>query len=176
MSYIYRNSVICLFFILIPATVNASQPTPSGKVNIAMRNGQPCFYYLQDKSRSFGYLAISTAGEGQWEIQISNSDRKSLLEPNSPKTCIKYGVLNPGMEIIRPAEPLRLDVPYEVFMSIPDNSSYQWKYTSDFCLTRNAKGETILVGAEWDDKAGAMRCLKPGETPKRGFWQKLFGK
>jgi len=175
MPYLFHKINIFMLLILIPATVNAYQPPPSGKVDITMLNGQPCFYYLQDKSRSFVYLAISTAGEGQWEIQIANLDRKRLLDPNSPKACIKYGVLNPGMELIRPPVPLRLDAPYEVFMSVSDNSSYQWKYSTNFCLTHNTKGETILVGAEWDDKAGAMKCLKPGES-KRGFWQRLFGK
>jgi hypothetical protein len=172
----YYKYFIWMFLIVIPATVNAYQPPPSDKVKTTMRYGQPCFYHLQDKSLSFGYLAISTAGEGQWEIQISPLHRKKLLEPNNPATCIRYGVLNPGMELIRPAKPLRLNVPYEVFMDLSDNRSYQRKYASNFCLTQNIKGETILVNAAWDEKKQSMICLKQGETPKRGFWQKLFGK
>lgn len=180
MPYFYRNSLIGLLLALIPATGNAYKPPPSGDMVISMRNGQPCFSYPQDKAYSFGSLSISKARPqgGGWAIQIVSPDRKGLLEPNRPETCIKYGVLNPGMEVVAPAKPLQFDTPYSVRISTHTTSgiSHEYRYSSDFCLSRNEKGETILVGADWDDKTDAMKCLKPGESPKRSFWQKLFGK
>ena len=180
MSNIY-HSLILILLALIPATGNAMKPPKNGDVVITMRNGQPCFSYQQDKSSSFSSLYISKIGtedSGGWAIQIKSADRKGLLDPNNIKACIKYGVLNPGTEIVAPAEPLRFDTPYRarLYTNTTTGVSYESRYASDFCITRNAKGNTILVSADWDDKAGAMKCLKPGESPKRSFWQKLFGK
>lgn len=165
------------------------KPPKSGNVVITMQNGQPCFSYPRDKeilkkkTYAFGYLDVtksgSERGEG-WEIGLSDPFRKGLLDPNTPATCIKYGVPNPGMKVTQPAEPLYFDTPYQVRLDVltswEKEGQNECNYASNFCLSRNTKGETILVGADWDDKAGAMKCLKPGESPKRNFWQKLFGK
>lgn len=153
---------------------------------ITMRNGMPCFYYPQDKEirkrpYSFAYLDVSKAGPvggGVWAIQIANPEKKGLLDPNSPETCIVYGVLNPGTENMEPPKPLLIDTPYEVFIRVSARSEgvhYERKYLSNFCLSRNEKGETVLVGAEVNKQIGGWQCLKPGETTKRSFWQKLFG-
>jgi hypothetical protein len=181
MPYFYRYSLSSLLLILIPATVNAMKPPKSGDVVITMRNSQPCFSYPQDKSYSFGSLYVSKAslqGGGGWAIQIASPDRKGLLEPNRPETCIQYGVLNPGTKIVAPVNPLLFATPYSVRISAHtiSGTSYEQKFASDFCITHDAKGETILVNAVWDDEAHAMKCLKPGESSKRSFWQKLFGK
>lgn len=177
--------ILIVFLALIPTTVNAMTPPKSGNVDITMRSGHPCFSYPQDKyvlklHYSFGSLDVSDVRHGGgWEIGLSDPyNKKELLEPNSPETCIKYGVLNSGMKETQPAELLRFDAPYKVRMwviSRSDGFSERW-YASDFCLTRGAKGETILVNAVWNDDATAMKCLIPGESPKRSFWQKLFGK
>ncbi|MHB8138503.1 MAG: hypothetical protein ACYDGO_08975 [Smithellaceae bacterium] len=153
---------------------------------VTMRNGNPCFSYPQDKEirkrpYSFGYLSVSKNGPygaGGWEIQIASPDRKGLLEPNTPKSCIEYGVLNPGTEVIKAAQSLQFDTPYNVYIRVSarDNGVlYMWQFQSDFCISSNEKGVRILVGADWDDKAGGWKCLKPGESPKRGFWERLFG-
>jgi hypothetical protein len=80
-------------------------------------------------------------------------------------------------------EPLQFDTPYEVFMSVSTSGVsktgheyYERRYASKFCLNRDVKGETIITGVRWDDDAYAPQCQKPGESPKYGFWQKLFGK
>ena len=129
---------------------------------------------------SFSYLGVSkNTSEVVWEIQIISYDRKGLLEPNSPESCIEYGILNPGMKEDKAAKQLLSDSPYHVFMSVAEapggRNSYDRKYALDFCLSRNEKGEATVVDTEWRDRGG-WYCLKPGESPKRGFWQKLFGK
>lgn len=183
----YPNSLICLFLILLPATSYAMSSIRDADAVITMRNGNPCFSYPQDKEiqkrpYSFGYLSVSKNGPrggGGWEIQIANPDKSGLLDPNSPETCIEYGILNPGTEVIQPAKPLLVDTPYRVFISVTSRSKsafYERKYLSDFCVSRNEKCEKILVGAVWDNKPDGWRCLKPGESSKRGFWQKLFEK
>ncbi|MEN6463964.1 MAG: hypothetical protein ABFD62_02160 [Syntrophaceae bacterium] len=76
------------------------------------------------------------------------------------------------------AEPLLFDTPYRVLLIVysePGGLYYDRKYLSNFCVTRNEKGETVLVAASGDGK-GEWRCLKPGEKPRRGFWERLFGR
>jgi hypothetical protein len=181
MSNIYRNSLIGLLLIFIPATGYAMKPPKSGNLAIIMQNGKPCFYYPPQKSYSFSSLYISKSSPesgGGWAIQIKAVDRKGLLNPNRPETCVKYGVQIPGTEIVEPAKSLQLDTPYSarLYTNTTSGTSDEMRYPSNFCLTHNAKGETILVNAAWDEKKQSMICLKPGEIPKRSFWQKLFGK
>ncbi|MHB8138502.1 MAG: hypothetical protein ACYDGO_08970 [Smithellaceae bacterium] len=115
---------------------------------------------------------------GGWAIQIISADRKGLLEPNTPETCIEYGMLHPGTKVAEDAQPLELNMPYKVHISVrsrPGGPVYERKFEYDFCVSRNEKGEKILVNSDWDDEAGGRKCLKPGESPKRGFWERLFG-
>ncbi|HQQ88258.1 MAG TPA: hypothetical protein PLA72_09680 [Smithellaceae bacterium] len=187
MQNFYRNSLICLLLLLFPVTGTAMSRIKDADVVITMKNGTPCFSYPQDEEirkrpYSFAYLSVSENGPhggGGWAMQIASSDRKGLLDPNSPETCIQYGVLNPGTKHYHePAEPLQLNTPYYVHInaSARDHGFYERKFHTDFCLVRNEKGEKALVGAEYDGDADAWKCLKPGESPKRGFWQRLFGK
>ena len=163
------------------------KPLEKGKVVITMPHGRPCFSYPQDKELlekktfAFSYLDVSDfRHKGGWEVGLSEPSRKGLMDPNKPATCVEYGIPNPGMKTTRTAEPLHYDVPYKVRMDVltlfEQEGHNEYNYASDFCLTRDAKGETILVNAEWDDGAGSMKCLKPGEKAKRSFWQRLFGK
>jgi len=156
-----------------------------GKAVITLRDGQPCFSYPQDeeirkRSYSFDYLAVTKAGPqggvGGWVIQLASYDNKIQIEPNSPESCIRYGVLPPGAEEVNPVKPLELNTPYRAYLSVSADSAGEQRYASDFCLTRDTKGLTILVGVGWDNNAYEPHCLKPGESPKRSFWQKLFGK
>lgn len=191
MSYISKASLIGLPLLFIPLVASAKQFKIHGEVVITLRNGSPCFSYPQDseirkKPYSFSYLNVSTAGpmcEGGWAADIVNLRRQGLVEPNKPDTCIQYGVLNPGMKEKRILEPLQLNTPYEVFMSVSTSrvskaghDYYERRYASKFCLGRDVKGETVLVGVGWDDNAYAPHCLKPGESTKRSFWRRLFGK
>ncbi|MGA7828024.1 MAG: hypothetical protein WCA04_10205 [Geobacteraceae bacterium] len=185
MLHFYRNSLIFLF-IVIPVSASARSNKDADAI-ITMRNGQPCFSYpqyeeIQKKPYSFDYLSVSKngpVGGVGWEISIKDYDRKGLLEPNSPETCIEYGVLNPGMKEKQAAKPLQSDTPYQVFISVSEapggRNSYGRKFAADFCISRNEKGEPILVGASGGG-TGDWRCLKPGESKNRGFWQRLFGK
>ncbi|MEA5115917.1 MAG: hypothetical protein VB050_18025 [Geobacteraceae bacterium] len=180
------NSMICLLLVLIPATVSAKSDRNAEAI-VTLRNGQPCFSYPKDKDirkwhYSFGSLDVSetgpNAGKGVWQVGLSDPYRKKgLLEPNSVGTCVKYGVLNPGMEVTQPAEPLQFNTPYRVHISVLKSDQEGGNvrlYASDFCLSRNAKGEKIIVGAVWDDKTDAPRCSKPGESPKCSLWQRLI--
>jgi hypothetical protein len=113
-----------------------------------------------------------------WLIDIANPDRKGLLEPNSPGTCIEYSVLPSGTKVVESAKPLQDDTPYSMLLVVYSRSEgayFERKYLSDFCVSHNEKGELIIVGASGEGK-GAWHCLKPGESPKRGFWQRLFGR
>ena len=188
MPYFFRNSLIGLLLVFISATGCKCQRDADAVVT--MSNGQLCFSYPQDKEiRKRPYLfydlvvsKVNSQDGEEWYIETISLDRKGLREPNSPETCIKYGIINPGIKVRKTAEPLQVDTAYRVSIDVSTASAstpgyvYERRYRSDFCLSRNAKGETILVGADWDDKTGAMICLKPGESPKRSFWQKLFGK
>lgn len=181
-----RNSLICLLVILIPVSVNAMSRLYDADAVITMRNGRPCFSYPQDEEiqkrpYSFGHLSVSKNGPLGgilWEIGISSSDRKGLLEPNSQETCFEYGVLYPGTEVIKSAQPLQIGMPINVLIRVStlgEGSFYVRKYLSNFCINKNEKGEPILVGAAAEGN-GDWHCLKPGESPKRSLWQKLFGK
>ncbi|MEA5115916.1 MAG: hypothetical protein VB050_18020 [Geobacteraceae bacterium] len=186
MSRTLRYSLICLLIVLTPSTVTAKRRQNDGEVVITMRNGQPCFSYPMDneirkKKYYFYSLAVSNKrpnDSGGWAIQIANSNKKGLLEPNNPERCIKYGVITPKMEEIFTAVPLLANTPYHVRLSVSgaaeEGALVERVYRSDFCLSRNAKGEKIIVGAVWDDKTDAPRCLKPGESPKRSLWQRLL--
>ncbi len=186
MPSFYRNNLIFLLLVLIPGAVSASDRIKDADAVVTIRNGNPCFSYPQDEEirkrpYSFSYLSLSKNGPyngGGWVIQLASPDRKGLLEPNTSETCIKYGVLHPGTKDIDSAEPLELDVPYKVHIRViarNDGPTYERKFRSDFCVSRNEKGEKIIVGADWDDKTDGWKCLKPGESPKRGFWERLFG-
>jgi hypothetical protein len=186
MPHFCRNSLVCFLFLFIPVTVSAMSRIRDADAVITMRNGKPCFSYPQDEEirkrlYSFGHLSVSKSGpQGGvlWEIGIAGSDRKRLLEPDSPGTCIEYGLLPPKTEVVKPAQPLQIGTPYNVLLAVysrSDGAYYERKYLSNFCISSNEKGEPIIVGAEWNDADG-WRCLKPGESPKRGFWQRLFGR
>ncbi|MEN6423700.1 MAG: hypothetical protein ABFD76_17305 [Smithella sp.] len=153
-----------------------------------MRDGLPCFSYPQDEQikKSHIRLAILSVskrgpvGTEGWEMQIARSDRKGLLEPNSPETCIRYGGSHPGTKDKRHAEPLQMDTPYEVHISVATTSgpfSVRY-YSSNFCITCDEKGNKVIVAAdtEPESKVITWKCLKSGEKPKRSFWERLFGK
>jgi len=184
MPHFYRTNLIWCLIVLFPTTIIARSNKDADAV-VTLRNGKPCFSYPKDEEirkrpYSFGYLSVSKngpVGGAGWEIGITGYERKGLLEPNSPDTCIEYGVLGPGMKLKQAAEPLLPDTPYKVFIDVAEapggRNSYDRKFASDFCITKNEKGEPIVVEADFDK---AWYCLKPGETRKRGFWGWLFGK
>jgi hypothetical protein len=189
MMTVFLRSMICiLLIVLFSVNVCASSRRYDAAAVITMRDSKPCFSFPQDneirkRPYLFGSLSVSNIGPVDglwWEISIVSVARKGLLEPNNPATCIKYGVLPPGTKNIKPAEPLLQNTPYEVFIAVFSNSSegylYERNFLSEFCLVRDAKGNTIAVDAIWDSNAKEMKCLKPGESPKRSFWQKLFGR
>lgn len=185
MPHFFRNILIILF-IVIPVSVSA-RSNKDADAAITLRNGNPCFYYPQDKElqkRPYSFDDLSVSKNGMyggvaWEISIINYDRKGLLEPSSPETCIEYGALNPGMKEKQPAKPLQSDTPYKVFISVSEapggRNSYNRRFAADFCIISNEQGEPIVVGASGGG-TGDWRCLEPGESPKSGFWQRLFGK
>lgn len=184
MSLHLRNNLIFLLFVLIPTTSSAKSDRNAEAI-VTLRDDRPCFSYPRKKKTSetrysFGYLSVSEIGpyaRGKWEISISDPyEKKGLLEPDSLGACIKYGITNPGMKAKQAAEPLQFNTPYRVHLIVDTMPKFvnEWRYGSDFCLSRNAKRETIIVGVDWDDKADAPRCLKPGEPPKRSIWKKLF--
>lgn len=184
MRHIYLTSLFCLF-ILIPASANAMYWIKDADAIITMRNGNPCFSYPQDdevrkRPHAFSSLGVSKIiGVGGWAIGAENYERTGLLEPNTPETCIEYGVLNPGMKVRYDAEPLQFNSPYRVNIHLSDSPgvgvSYKRDFESHFCITRNEKGETTVVEASGEGKEG-WHCLKPGESTNRGFWGWLFGK
>lgn len=184
MLHFCRNSLIACAVVMLPATATARSNKDADAV-VTLRNGMPCFSYPKDKEirtkpYSFGYLSVSrngSTGETGWEIGIVDYERKGLVEPNSPETCIEYGILGLGMKLKQAAKPLLPDTPYKVFMDVTEapgeNTIYDRKFAFDFCLTRNEKGETVIVEATGGGR-GEWRCLKLGES--RGFWGWLFGK
>lgn len=184
MPHFYRNCLICCLVALLPTSIFARSNKDADAV-VTLRDGNPCFSYPQDEEirkrpYSFSYLGVSkNSGGVVWEIQIASYDRKGLIEPNSPETCIEYGILKLGMKEDKTAKPLLHDSPYHVFISVAEapggRNSYDRKFALDFCISNNEKGEPIIVGASGEG-TGAWHCLKPGESPKRSFWQRLFGK
>lgn len=184
MLHFYRNSILCLF-IVIPVSASAMSGQFDADAVVTMRNGNPCFSYPPNKEKLFGYhLIVSKRNQHRayvWEIQVFNYDNLNVPEPNGPETCIEYAVVNHGVEVKLAAEPLLPNVPYQVYMSVAEAPTgrqryrYLRKFAADFCISNNEHGEPIIVGAS----GGGMdtwRCLKPGESSKRGFWQRLFGK
>lgn len=152
---------------------------------VTIKNGNPCFSHPQDrevqKNRySLSYFVVmEPAGGAAWEIDRFFYDENTLPEPNSAETCIEYGVLGRGMRVRQDAIPLQFDVPYQALMRLreaPDVGVFHKRnYMSEFCLTKNEKGEPIIVEATGGGR-GEWRCLKPGESANRGFWGWLFGK
>jgi len=171
-------------FLTTPVTAMAKRGW-DGMAVITLRDGQPCFSYPQDEEirkrpYSFDYLAVTKAGPrggaGGWVIQLASYDKKILVEPKSPDSCIRYGVLPPRAEEVNPVKPLELNTPYRAYLSVSTASGSEQRYASDFCLIRNPKGEVVLTGVDWEHTQYEPLCLKPGESPKRSLWQKLFGK
>ncbi len=185
MSGFFRYGFIFLILIILfPVNVSASRLYDAEAV-ITLRDGLPCFSYPQDEEirklpYSFGYLSVSKPGPiggVMWEIQTSNWEK--LLEPNSPKTCIRYGGPHRGIKnYYDPAKPLFMDTPYLVFIRVGtlEGPLYERKFLSSFCLVRDEKGNTVIVDIKRDSKTDEWVCLKPGEKPPRSFWQRLFGK
>ncbi len=187
MPYYLRSGLVLILIILFPINVCAMSSIKDADAVITMRDGKPCFSYPQDKEIQeipylFGYISVSkwgSVGGNGWTSWVARSEGKGLLEPNSPATCIKYGVSHPGLRNIRPPKELLMNTPYEIFIRVhspPLGPIYNRKFLSEFCLVRDAQGNTVVVDADWNNDNRAMRCLKPGESPKRSFWQKLFGK
>ena len=175
--------IICLL-VTIPITAMAKRAR-DGEAVITLRSAQPCFSYPQDEEIKkgdylFDYLAVSKAGPqgdtGGWVIQLADYHKKILVEPNSPATCIRYGAIPPSAEEITHAKPLAFNTPYRAFLRVSTASGSEQRYASDFCLIRNPKGDVVLTGVDWEHTQYEPLCLKPGEAPKRSFWQKLFGK
>lgn len=186
MPNFYLRYLCSLLLISVPVPSIAISSIKDADAVITIRNGNPCFSYPQENEIQrgtylFSYMSVSkngpTGGAG-WEIDIANLGKKGLLNPDTPETCIEYGVLNQGMKEKQVASPILPDTPYKVFIratEVPGGRSMDSrKFLSDFCISKNKNGEPIIVGATGDGK-GVWRCLKPGESAKRGFWQKLFG-
>lgn len=184
MPRFFLNCLIC-HILLMPAQVGATSRLYDADAVVTLRNGNPCFSFPPNGEKLFGYhLTVSNPGPRGaivWDIQIFDYEKKKLPEPNSQETCIEYGVVNSDIEVRRVADPLLPDTPYRVFISVAEAPTggqryrYLRKLASDFCISKNEKGDAIIVAAAGGD-TGAWRCLKPGESPKRGFWQRLFGK
>jgi hypothetical protein len=180
----YIKYLLILVLILFPIN-SAAKRGWDEKAIITLRDNQPCFSYppngeTRKRPYAFDYLAITKAGPrggaGGWVIQLASYDKKIPVEPNSPKTCIKYGALPPMAAEVNPVSPLEFDTPYRAYLSISTASGSEIRYASDFCLIRNSKGEVVLTGVDWEHTKYAPHCLKPGESTKRSFWRRLFGK
>lgn len=179
--------IFLILLVLFPVNVRASRLFDAAAV-VTMRGGLPCFSYPQDEEirklpYSFAYISVTRPGpiasKDGWAAQIADPyNTKGLLEPNSPKTCIKYGGPHAGIKDTDPATPFLMDTPYYVFIRVGtlEGPLYERKFLSNFCLTRDGKGNKIIVGAQYDDNSDEWKCLKPGEMPKKGFWKRLFGK
>lgn len=181
MPHFYRNSLICCLFMLLPGTVLARAYKDADAV-VTMKNGQPCFSYpriseIQNRPYSLSFLDVTSVDRGKagWLTTVIFGDRKVNVTPDIPENCIEYGTLKPGMKEEHAATTLSFDTPYRVFMQVAAAEGYEQKFASEFCITKNEKDEPILVEAEGNGK-GAWGCLKPGESKKRGLWEKLFGK
>ncbi len=176
------NSLICSLLVLIFPVIVPARSNKDADAVISMRNGRPCFSYQQDaviQKRQYkicflSVIKISDAREG-WLTSVNYDDKKAVIEPNTLEACIKYGIPIPGMKEVEAADPLLSDTPYRVFMQVSAVPGYERKFASEFCVTRNEKGETVIVEATGGGR-GEWRCLKPGESKKSGFWGWLFGK
>lgn len=188
MHTFYRKRLILLLIIFVSSMCCAFKSMKQGDAVITMRGGQPCFSYPQDEvikknPYSFNFLSVSElvpfGGDG-WTIQAATPEGKGLLEPNNPAACIKYGGPHPGTkDWFDPAKPLKMNTPYQVGIVVaPKTSTLERRYTADFCLTRDGKGNKTIVSADikHENKITKWVCLKPGEKPKRSFWEWLFGK
>ncbi len=187
MPYHLRNGLIFILIIFSSINVYAISSIKDADAVITIRDGKPCFSYPQDKEilarpYSFGYLSvsnISSVGGNGWEMEIISAAKQGLLEPNNPTTCIKYSVHHPGTRNIKPPAQLLMHTPYQVLIVVyspPLGPVYERKFLSRFCLAHDEKGNTVIVHAQRDSYTKEMKCLKPGESPKRSFWQKMFGR
>lgn len=184
MSKFTTTYLIISLLVTIPISADAKRGR-DGEAVITLQGTQPCFSYPQDNeirkgAYLFDYLCVSKAGPqgdpGGWAIQLADYNRKILIEPNTTATCIRYGVIPPRLKEIVHAEPLTFNTPYRAYLRVSTASGGEQRYASDFCLIRNSKGEVVLTGVDWEHTKYAPHCLKPGESTKRGFWQRLFGK
>jgi len=191
MPVLLHIALICCVLVasLSPSNTCASRLYDAEAV-VTVRDGLPCFSYPQDevirmRPFTFAYMDVSKTGPiggAMWVAQITNPYRKGLIEPNSPETCIRYGGPHPGIEdYYEPAKPLLMDTPYDIFIrvgTLPGGALYERKFHSNFCISRDEKGNKIIVGAyiEDDPKYTIWKCLKPGEKPPKSLWKRLFGK
>lgn len=179
MLHFCRNSLISFLLILLPAIAFTRSYKDADAV-VTMRNGNPCFSYPQDseiqkRPYSISFLDVTTILDGKagWLTTKVYEDKTARVIADSRESCIEYGVLSSGMREREVAKPLLLDTPYNVFIQVSAVPGYERKFASGFCVSRNDKGEPVLVEADFNK---AWYCLKPGETRKRGFWESLFGK
>jgi hypothetical protein len=154
----------------------------AGRVVITMCGGLPCFSYpINDFSRnrefSLSYLSVREKNRTNSCWQIESANEESLVDPNSPEKCLKYGTPYPGMKENAHAKTLNYNTPYEVAMGVdPKQGTFMRRYISHFCLVRSDAGAPIVVRVEFDKEIIGFRCLKPGELPRRNFWDWLFNR
>lgn len=179
MRHFYLSSVVLCTVILFSGNAIARSYKDADAV-VTLRNGNPCFSYPQDseiqkRPYSMSFLDVTAVLDGKagWLTTKIYEDKTVRVTPNSPENCIEYGVLSPGMRTRDVAKPLLFNTPYNVFIQVSAIPGYERKFASEFCISRNEKGEPVLVEADFDK---AWYCLKPGETKKRGFLGWLFGK
>lgn len=169
-----NNALAWLSLWIAAANVHATSSIKDGDVVITLRNGNPCFSYPLDEATkkrnySFELLGVSLndreaslPGVKAWELGFSKADEKNLANPNSPETCIEYGVDYPGTKQKAPAALIRFDVPYRVFLHVSTDTGafYERKYLSEFCISHNATGDRIILEAKYNNATNKYECIK----------------
>lgn len=177
--------ILIVMIVMFPLSVGASSRLYDADAVVTVRNGKPCFSYPASKEKLFGYsIIVSRLGQHEtiaWQVLAFRDVEKNVPEPTTPDACIEYGVTDSAMVEKIVAESLVPDAPYRVYISVYEapvgGNRYRYvrKVGSEFCVTKNEAGETVIVGLTMNG-TGAWHCLMPDESPKRGFWQRLFGK
>jgi hypothetical protein len=128
-----------------------------GNIRLTQVGEQPCFAVADTATNRrnpplLHALVVSEKGQNPpkevWGISMPNASK--LLMP--PDTCIHYGQLPIGAQVVTPPMRLQLGQIYGGFVNAsPENPSNRISfYTVEFCLIKDASGATKVHEIQWD--------------------------
>jgi hypothetical protein len=135
-----------------------------GTVRLTQVDDQPCFSVEDTVANRRNPPLLHAVGVSDVEQKPSkevwgfstSTTSQLVLHPNS---CIQYGQLPSGAELVTPPAKLDFGRVYDVFINasprVPSNSIFI--HNVKFCLIKGAAGTAKVHEIQWDEKQGRWR-------------------